>query len=153
MLKDTIDSDLKKALLEGDKKQVEVLRNLKSSILYAEVEQGKKESGLNDSEIIKVLSKESKKRQEAADLYKSADEKDREEIELYQKGLIDKYLPEQMGAEELDKIVDESLVKLGITSPTNQDISKIIGEVKSKVGDKADGSAIAASVKSRISNA
>ena len=65
-VKQQIDQDLKTAMLGGDKTLTMTLRGLKSSILNAEIEQGKRESGLSDDESINVLSKEAKKRQESA---------------------------------------------------------------------------------------
>lgn len=69
MLKQRIDQDLKQALLGGDKVLATTLRGLKSVILYAEVAKGVREQGLDDEEILRLLAKEAKKRQESADLF------------------------------------------------------------------------------------
>ncbi len=65
MIKQQLEADLKQAMLSRDAFKVQTLRGLKSAILYAEVEQGKRESGLEDSEIVGVFRKEVKKRLEA----------------------------------------------------------------------------------------
>lgn len=70
MLKQKIEQDIKTAMLAGDKTLVMTLRGLKSAILYIEVAQGIRDTGLPDAEVIDLLAKEAKKRQESADLYK-----------------------------------------------------------------------------------
>ncbi len=70
MLQERMMQDLKTALLAGDAEKVSVLRSIKSAITYTEVARGVKGgSGLSEPEVLDVLSKESKKRQESADLF------------------------------------------------------------------------------------
>jgi uncharacterized protein len=150
MLKDQINKDLKKALLEKNQQVVSVLRGLKSAILYVEVSKGNREEGLSDNDILEVLSKESKKRKESADLYVRGGNQERAKAELEEKAIIDKYLPEQLSDEEIDKIVSETIS--GHENLTMADMGKIIGLVKSKVGSAGDGSKIATIVKAKLSN-
>ena len=72
-LKERITSEMKAALLSGDRFRGDVLRNLKAAILNEEVSLGKREDGLDDSEIEKVVAREVKKRVESADLYRKND--------------------------------------------------------------------------------
>ena len=88
MLKLKLDTDLKAAMLAGDKTRVEVLKMLKSSILYKEVELGARDSGLNDEQIIDVLSKESKKRAEAAEMYEKAGRTEQANAEKFEQTVI-----------------------------------------------------------------
>ncbi len=148
MLKDKIAADLKQAMLSGDKSRVELLGMLKSAILYKEVELGTRDEGLSDDQIIDVLSKEAKKRQEAAEMYKNAGEESRAEKEISEKDVISIYLPEQMSEEELSSVVDSAVSEL---KPEGlKDMGRVIGAVKEKVGNKADGSLIAQLVKSKL---
>ncbi len=149
MLKTQIDQDLKVALLAGDKTLAMTLRGLKSVILYAEVAKGSREQGLGDEEIIGLLTKEAKKRQESADLYQKGGNEEKANAELAEKKVIEKYLPEQMSEEDLQKIVDDVMKELNLTSM--QDMGKLIGAVKAKAGASADGGAIARLVKERLS--
>src|SRR3990167_6013928 len=105
-VKQKIDQDLKVAMLAGDKFLVSTLRGLKSSILYAEVAAGSRNEGLPEPEVITVLSKEAKKRQESADLYKQGGNKEKADAESREKSIIEKYLPQQMTDDELELIVD-----------------------------------------------
>jgi uncharacterized protein len=148
MLKQQIDQDLKTALLSKNQLAVDTLRGVKSAILNVEVALNLREEGLDDTRIIDVLSKESKKRAESADLYSENDNQDRADTELKEKSIIDKYLPEQLSDSDIEKIVDE--VISNTDHPSIKDMGKIIGQVKIKTGVAGDGSKIASIVKSRL---
>jgi uncharacterized protein YqeY len=147
-VQDKIESDLKSALLAGEKAKVETLRGLKSAILNETIAQGAKDSGLDDEQIQKVLSKESKKRSEAAELYKKGGNEERAEAELAEKAVIDAYLPEQADESQITAAVDKAMA--GMESPTMADMGKIIGAVKTELGAGADGGTVARIVKEKL---
>lgn len=147
-LKQQIDQDLKTAMLAGDKTLVSVLRGLKSSVLNAEVAKGAREKGLGDGQMVELLSKEAKKRQESADLYSQAGEAERAEAELAEKAIIQKYLPKQLSKEEISSLIDEVVKDMGEIS--QQNMGMIIGQVKKRGGVSADGALIASLVKGRL---
>jgi uncharacterized protein YqeY len=147
-VQEQIDKDLKTALLAGDKAKAETLRNVKSALLNEAISTGARESGLSDEQIQKILARESKKRQEAADLYVQGGADERASKELAEKAIIDAYLPEQMGEEELTKIVDEEIAKAG--SASMQDMGRIIGAVRARTTGQADGALIAKLVKEKL---
>src|SRR5437879_2903064 len=93
-LKQQIDKDIKTEMLAGEKTLVTTLRGLKSVILYAEVATGSRDKGLSDQEIVELLAKEAKKRQESAELYQKGGSQDRAEAELAEKQVIERYLPQ-----------------------------------------------------------
>jgi uncharacterized protein YqeY len=148
MLKQQIEQDLKQALLSGDKDRVITLRGLKSVILYAEVAQGVRDQGLGDEEIIVLFTKELKKRQESADLFKQGGAEDRAARELAEKEIIKGYLPQQLSDEDLAAIVDAAIAEVGAGGPSA--MGRVIGLVKQKAGATADGSRIARQVKERL---
>jgi uncharacterized protein YqeY len=148
MLKQRIEQDLKTALLAGDKERTLVLRALKSVILYAEVAKGVREQGLPDAEIIVLLSKEAKKRQESADLYAKGGSADRQATELAEKVIIESYLPKQLDEAELTKVIDDVIAELETVTP--QVMGQVIGTVKQKTAGSADGALIARLVKERL---
>jgi len=149
MLKQRIDQDLKTALLAGDKTLATTLRGLKSVILYAEVAQGQRDSGLSDEGIIALLAKEAKKRQESADLYIQGDNPERAAAELEEKKAIEAYLPQQLSDDDLKGIIDEVVKTLGVSGA--QAMGQVIGSVKQKTAGSADGARIATLVKERLS--
>jgi uncharacterized protein YqeY len=148
MLKQQLEQDLKTALLAGDKDKATVLRSLKSVILYAEVAQGSRDTGLGDEEIIALFAKEVKKRLESADLYHKGAREDLAAVELYQKEIIEGYLPQQLSDEALAAIIDTVIAESGAAGP--QAMGQVIGMVKQKAGAAADGSRIAKMVKERL---
>ena len=149
MLEQQIEQDLKAALLEGDRVKAETLRGLKSALLYAKVEKGKRDSGLSKDEEVAVLAKESKKRAESADLYQKGGSADRAETELTEKAFIDKYLPEQLSEAELKPIVEQVIKDLGVTDMSG--MGQVIAVVKQKTAGSADGGIIAKAVKENLS--
>ena len=148
-IKQRLQDDVKTAMLAGDSLRLECLRGLKSAILYAEVAAGKREAGLSDDEILGLLAKEAKKRQESADLYVQGGSQERAEKELAEKAIIEEYLPEQMSEDELTQIIDELISQ--VKPQGMQQMGQVIGQVKSRVGNKADGSIIARLVKEKLS--
>jgi len=148
MLKTRIDQDLKTALLAGDKVLATTLRGLKSAILYVEVSKGAREQGLPDDEIVAILSKEAKKRQESADLYKQGGNEEKAAAELAEKQAIEKYLPEQLSDDELIGLVDAAIKEFGASSPAA--MGQVIGVVKQKTAGQADGARIAQLVKQQL---
>lgn len=146
-IKGDIEADLKQAMLAGDKTLVETLRGVKSAIQYAEVAAGTRGSD-DDAAVQAVLGKEAKKRQESADLYKQGGNNDKAQAELTEKTVIEKYLPEQMGEDEVTKIVEAAIQETGATSV--QQMGQVIGAVRQKTQGQADGSLIARLVKERL---
>lgn len=149
-IKQQLDAHLKQAMLAGDKTLATTLRGLKSSILYAEVAEGKRDEGLSDQEIIPLLQKEAKKRQESAELYLKGNREEKAALEQAERQVIEKYLPAQLTDEELVAIIDVTISSAGMTSV--QDMGKAIGLVKTKTEGRADGGRIARFVKERLSS-
>jgi uncharacterized protein len=143
-----IDKDLKEAMLAGDKAKAETLRGVKSALLNEAIATGARDSGLSDEAIQKILARESKKRQEAADLYKQGGADDRAGKELAEKTIIDAYLPPQLSEAETAKLVGEEIAKVPDASP--QDMGRIIGAVRARAGGTADGALIAKLVKEKL---
>jgi len=147
-IKQRLQDDVKTAMLAGDSARLECLRGLKSAILYAEVAAGKREEGLSDDEILALLAKEAKKRQESADLYVQGGSQERADKELAEKVVIEAYLPEQMSGDELAQVIDEVISQ--VKPDSMQQMGQVIGQVKLRVGNSADGSVIARIVKERL---
>ncbi len=148
MLEDTLNQDLKTALLGGDKVLATTLRGLKSSLLYAKIATNSRDRAMTDEEIIAVLQKEAKKRQESADLYRQGGNAERAEAELQEKAVIEKYLPAQLGEDDVTKLVDAAIAEVGATGSSA--MGAVIGKVKQAAGGAADGALIARITKERL---
>lgn len=147
-LSQRIADDTKAALLGGDRFVGETLRSLKAAILNEEVATGKRDEGLSDEEIGKIIAREVKKRQESATLYRDNDRLDLAEPEEKEAAVLKQYLPEQMSEQELQELIDA--VVAGLDNPNPAAMGQVIGAVKAKVGNTADGSTIARLVKQSL---
>ena len=148
-LKQRITDDLKAALLGGDRFVGETLRNLKAAILNEEVAQNKRDEGLDDAEIEQIIAREVKKRNESIKLYTQGGRDDLAEDEQKEVDVIKAYLPEQLDEAQVKAIVDAAIEQLGAAGMA--DMGKVIGVVKSKVGNTADGALVAKLVKESLS--
>lgn len=149
MLKDKLQADLKAAMLSGDTQRVDALKMLKTAITYKEVELGTRETGLSDEQIIDVLTKEFKKRGDSATMYEEAGRVDQAAAEKFEQELISEYLPKQASDEEIQSVVEEAIAGMGEVSKAQ--MGQVIGAVKAKLGQTADGSRVAALVKEKLS--
>jgi uncharacterized protein YqeY len=149
MLKQQIEDDLKTAMLSGNSEVADALKMIKAAILNKEVELGVREIGLEDSQVIDVLTKEAKKRLEASVMYEDAGRAEQASSEKSEYELIQKYLPEQLSDEDLTALVQSTISQMG--DVTIQDMGKVIGAVKSQAGATAEGGKIAAMVKKQLS--
>jgi|AntRauTorckE6833_2_1112554.scaffolds.fasta_scaffold00341_10 uncharacterized protein YqeY len=147
-IKEKLNTDLKQAMLAGDKARAETIRGLKSAILYAEVAGSNREDGLSDEKAVAVLAKEAKKRQESIDAYQQSGNHEQAEAEQAEKVIIDGYLPEQVSEEELKAMVEKACESYNELSM--RDMGEIIGKIKAQAGPGADGSLVARLVKERI---
>ena len=147
-LKQRIKDEMKAALLGGNRFVGETLRNLKAAILNEEVAQGKRDEGLSDADIEKVIAREAKKRVESAKVYRDNNRPELAEPEEQELAILQQYLPKQMTEDELRAIVKEKIAELGATSPVM--MGQVIGAVKQAAGNTADGAVVAQIVKQEL---
>lgn len=147
-INERLEQDIKTALLSGNSQEVSTLRGLKSSILYAAVAKGVKDTGLNETDTMDVLSKEAKKRQESADIYSKGGAAQRATDELQEKVIIERYLPAKLSDDELSKAVKDSITETGAKDA--KDIGPVIALVKQKTQGAADSGLVAQKVKESL---
>lgn len=139
---------MKAALLGGDRFVGETLRNLKAAILNEEVALGKRDEGLSDEQVEKVIAREVKKRGESARLYRDNDRPELAEPEEQEAEVLKKFLPEQLSEPELVAIIEQKIAELDASGPAA--MGQVIGAVKAAVGNKADGATLAGLVKATL---
>ncbi|QCX37595.1 GatB/YqeY domain-containing protein [Aureibaculum algae] len=147
-LQDKVMGKLKEAMKAKDTVALESLRAIKSAILIAQTESGAKQE-LTEDEELKLVQKLVKQRKDSATLYQEQGRADLADPELAQVAVIEKFLPEQMSEEELQKVVAGIVEKVGATSM--KDMGKVMGMVSKELAGKADGKAISNVVKSLLS--
>ncbi len=143
---DQLESDLKDAMRERDKIRLTVLRLLKSALKNYEIEVGHE---LSSQEILGVLQKEAKKRQEAAEAYEKAGREEQAQEERAELKAIDHYLPDQMSEADVKKVVAEVVA----AAPADQrQMGPLIGQVRAKTQGQADGALIARLVQEQLNS-
>ena len=146
-LKQQIENDIKSAMLSKSKVELLALRSIKSAILLAETEKGAGDTLTEEIEQ-KLLMKAAKQRKDSAQIFNEQNRKDLEEKELVELSVIQKYLPEQMGEDELVEILKSIIEKIGAVGP--QDMGKVMGIASKQLSGKADGKTISTHVKSLL---
>ena len=147
-LKEQIQNDMKAALLSGDRFVGDVLRNLKAAILNEEVAQNKRDEGISDADIEKIIAREVKKRYEAATLYDQNSRDDSADQERREAAVLETYLPEQLSEAEVKTVVDAKIAAIGATDMKM--MGQVIGAVKAELGNTADGALISKIVKEQL---
>ena len=141
-LRKKINEQFNSALKSKNKTSVSTFRLILAAIKERDIANrtsGKKEE-IKDDEIIKVLRKMRKQREDSADLYKKGNRKELLEVEEAEIKIIDTFLPKQLNEEETKKICKEIIESVGATSI--KDMGKIMGSLKKKYGDSIDFSKV-----------
>lgn len=147
-LKQRIDDDLKAALLERHQFVTLVLRGLKASILNEEITQNKRETGLSDEAVEKIVAREVKKRNESAALYDQNDRAESAAQERREADVLSQYLPAQLSEAEIQTVARAKIAELGATDMKM--MGQVIAAVKADVGTAADGATVAKIVKQTL---
>ena len=147
-LEQKIMGDLKTAMLAKDEKALRSLRAIKAAILLAKTSEGA--SGeLKEDDEIKLLQKLVKQRKDSLEIYQQQNRTDLAQKEQEEIGIIEKFLPKQLSADELKSEVAAIISEVGASSPA--DMGKVMGAATKKLAGKADGKTISALVKELLS--
>lgn len=146
-LKETIEQDIKKAMLAKKQSELLALRAIKSAILIAQTEKG---SGgqLNKDTEMKLLMKAAKQRQESAELYQQQGRQDLADKEQLELEVINRYLPQRMSEEELRTEVQKIIEETGASEP--KDMGKVMGVATKQLAGKTDGKTLSTVVRSLL---
>ena len=147
MLAERINNDLKECMKNKDSFKLSVIRMIKGAM---QLEKKDPRAELTDDEMIKVISKQIKMRNDAINEFKKANRQDlisqnEKEIEI-----LNSYLPPKLSDEEVNKILDEAFSLVNPTS--SKDMGKIMKEVSSKVAGRADMSVVSTLIRDRLNN-
>jgi len=145
-LKEQLKNDMKEAMRAKEIVKRDTIRAINTMIKQIEVDERKE---LNDADIIALMQKAVKQRNEAIEQYKAGDRNDLVEKEQGQIDVIAQYLPKQLNDEELESAMREIIESVGATSM--KDMGKVMGAAKAKIGDSADGKRINEMVKKILS--
>ncbi|HET9841229.1 MAG TPA: GatB/YqeY domain-containing protein [Nocardioides sp.] len=148
-LKDRLRADLTAAIKGRDAARSSTLRMVLAAITNAEVA-GKQARELSDDDIVGVLSTEAKKRREAATAYADAGRTELADKETAEAAVITEYLPEQLDADSIAKLVAAAIQQTGAAGEGPRAMGKVMGVVQPQVRGRADGAAVAAEVRRQL---
>jgi uncharacterized protein YqeY len=146
-LQEDIMTAMKVAMKDKDQMALSALRAVKSEILLAQTATGTKED-ITEAEEIQILSKLVKQRKDSAAIFTEQNRNDLSEPELAQAKIIMQFLPAQLSEAEIEKVVVETIAKVGAEGM--KDMGKVMGIVNQQLAGKADGKTISTIVKAKL---
>src|SRR5439155_7719638 len=148
-LQERIDSDLKDAMRAKDAQKLGVLRMLKSALKNVAIKKGGASVTLDDAEAVQVIRKQVKQRQDSIESFEKGGRAELEAKEKVELSILNSYLPQAMSAEEVSKIVRETIGELGATSKAQMGV--VMKAVQAKAAGRADGKTLSQEVQKQLS--
>jgi hypothetical protein len=145
-LEEKLLNDFKQAMKDKDSAKVSTLSFLRAQISYAALE--KKKKALDDSECLAVIRKLIKQHQDSIEQFKAGSRLDLAEKEEKELDILKAYLPQEMPADSIKKIIDEAVT--GVSAQGIKDMGKVMKEVMTKVAGQADAKTVSDLVKERL---
>ncbi|OIZ99078.1 glutamyl-tRNA amidotransferase [Rickettsiella grylli] len=144
-LKQRIQEDTKTALRTQDKQRLNVMRLISAEIKQVEVDE---RIEVDDKRITQILNKMIKQRRDSIQQFGKAKRDDLAEQERLEVNVIQMYLPEPLSEADIDRLLSESITKVGATSV--KDMGKIMAELKERIQGRADMTQISKKIKERL---
>lgn len=147
-LEERINADIKQSMLAKEKEKLEALRSIKAAILLIKTSKavGKE---VTEQEEIQALNRLAKQRKEAAQTYKEQNRDDLYKEEIFQLGIIEKYLPKQLSEDEVRAALITIIKEISATSI--KDMGKVMAEAQKQFAGKADNKMVSLLVKELLS--
>ncbi len=146
-LKEKMTTEMKEAMKSRDQLRLDTLRMIISSIKNREIE---KKDDLDDKEIISLLGTQIKQRKESIELYRKGGRDDLADKEEQEIAILKDYMPEELGEDELEKIIRSAIEDSGASSMA--DMGKVMKTVVPKTTGRADGKVVNEMVKKLLSS-
>jgi uncharacterized protein YqeY len=140
-----IEGELKDAMRSRDELRTGTLRLTLAALRSAEKELGRP---LKDDEELQVLQRERKRRTEAAEAFRTGGRDAQADVEEGELAVIEEFMPEPLGEEELERIVDDAIAETGATSL--RDLGRVMADVMPQVAGRADGSTVSQLVREKL---
>ena len=148
-LSERVDSDLKTAMREKNATKLGVLRMLKAAVTNATIEKGGADSRLTDAEAAQVIRKQVKQRQDSIESFEKGGRAELAAKEKEELSILQSYLPQGMSADEISKVVGETIAEVGASSKAQ--MGAVMKAVQAKVAGRADGKTLSAEVQKQLS--
>jgi uncharacterized protein len=148
-LQQRVDSDRKDAMRAKNTTKLGVLRMLKSALKYAAIAKSDTEAELSDAEATQVIRKQVKQRQDSIESFEKGGRAELVAKEKKELSILNGYLPQPMSADEISKVVRETIAEAGATSRTQMGV--VMKALQAKVAGRVDGKALSAEVSRQLS--
>ncbi|MEM1443714.1 MAG: GatB/YqeY domain-containing protein [Verrucomicrobiota bacterium] len=148
-LSQQITEDMKTAMREKNTVALSTIRMLKSAVKNAAIEKGGADAELDDAEVMAVVRKEVKKRQDSIEQYEKAGRDELADQEKAEIEVLNGYLPEPLSEEEIAEIVTAAIAEVGATS--RKEMGQVMKIVQEKTAGRADGKTLSQAVMSKLS--
>jgi uncharacterized protein YqeY len=148
-LSERVDSDLKTAMREKNAVKLGVLRMLKAALTNATIEKTGADSTLTDAEAIQVIRKQVKQRQDSIESFEKGGRAELAAKEKDELSILQSYLPQGMSADEISKVVRETIAEVGATSKAQ--MGAVMKALQAKVAGRADGKTLSTEVQRQLS--
>ena len=143
-----VDADLKEAMRAKDTTKLGVLRMLKSALKYAAIAKSGAEGEISEAEAVQVIRKQVKQRQDSIESFEKAGRAELVEKEKQELSILNGYLPQPMSADEISKVVRETIAEAGATSRAQ--MGAVMKALQAKVAGRVDGKALSAEVQKQL---
>ena len=147
-LQERLDLDLKEAIRARDATKLGVLRMLKSALKYAAIAKSGAETDLSDAEAAHVIRKQARQRQDSIESFEKGGRTELANKEKEELSILNAYLPQAMNADELVKVVRETIGEIGATSKTQ--MGAVMKALQAKVAGRIDGKTLSAEVQKQL---
>lgn len=144
-LKNTLTEAVKTAMRARELEKVKVLRNVQAVVKQIEID---RQVELTDTDVLDILQKQLKQRQESLNIFTTNGREDLAEKEQFEIDIINDFMPQQMGDEELAAMVNAEIAEQGATSM--RDMGKVMGVLKAKTTGRADPAIVSKLVKQAL---
>src|SRR2546427_1647897 len=148
-IQERIDSDLKESMRAKNTSKVGVLRMVKSALTYAAIAKSGSEAELSDAEAAQVIRKQAKQRQDSIESFEKGGRAELAAKEKKELSILNAYLPQAMSADELSKVVRETIAEIGATSKAQ--MGAVMKASQAKVGGRAGGKTLSQEVQKQLS--
>lgn len=149
MNKQQLQEELKQSMLAKEELKTSVLRMLISAINYYEINKGGAGYKATEEDVLSVIEKQVKQRKDSIEQFEKAGRNELAEKEKKELEMLQKYLPEQISEEEIEKLVQETISKTKASQIS--DMGKVMGILMPKVKGKADSALVSKIVKEKLS--
>jgi len=147
-LQERLDLDLKEAMRARDATKLGVLRMLKSALKYAAIAKSDAETDLSDAEAAQVIVKQARQRQDSIESFEKGGRTELANKEKEELSILNAYLPQAMNADELEKVVRETIGEVGATSKTQ--MGAVMKALQANVAGRIDGKTLSAEVQKQL---